>query len=175
MSYDAKNIALYFFQLDKDESLFSKDKMVEINSTKMYEGNIRVNKYLHIAQNLHIAKYGKKLFENDLYAYDNGGIVRDVQLNYQVLKHLKPSDYTQDIDADTQEFLKKIFYILKNAPLKELIKISHEDEEWIECHQLPRGRQIMNPLRNAEEYRVQYNDVIRLLDKPYLQEEISKI
>lgn len=176
MAYDAKNIARFFFSLDEDEKLFPLDKMVSINNRDMYEGNIRVNKFLHLSQNAYIAKYGKKLFSNDLYAYDNGGIVRDVQLNYQVLKHLdnsKGNDF--GIDEETRLFLRKIFYILQNAPIEELIKISHEDDEWVECNQLPHGRQMMNPFHYADKYRTQYEDVVRLLDRDYIKHEANSL
>ena len=176
MSYNAKEIARYFFCLDKDETLFPKDKMITVNGLTMYEGNVRVNKFLHLSQNVHIAKYGQKLFFNDLFAYVNGGIVLDVQTNYQVLKHLDNSHIEDfELDVETEKFLKNMFCILRNAPIEELIEISHEDEEWIECSALPRGRQIMNPLSRAEEYHTQYADVVSLIDEDYFREEVANL
>ena len=176
MPYDAKDIAKFFFKLDRQEKLFSNDKMVTINNLTMYEGNIRVNKFLHLSQNVYVAKYGKKLFFNDLYAFDNGAVVREVQTNYQALKHEDFSDNEDfGIDEETSLFLKKMFYVLQNASVEELIKISHEDEEWIECHQLPHGRQLMNPLHYMQDYQNQYADVISLLDRDYINQEASSL
>lgn len=176
MPYDAIDIAKFFFKLDKEEKLFPKDKMITINGKTMYEGNIRVNNFLHLSQNIYIAKYGKKLFYNDLYAYVNGSIVRDVQVNYQVLKkNMDLTSFSADMfDDETLLFLKEMFYIFQYAPIEELVEITHEDEEWIECNSLLRGHQIMNPISRAKEYHEQYDDILYLLNQDYILEEITK-
>lgn len=176
MPYDARDIAKFFFKLDKHEELFPKDRMITLNGKTMYEGNIRVNKLLHLSQNIYIAKYGKKLFYNDLYAYVNGGIVRDVQINYQVLKNMDITSFSEDIfDDETLLFLKEMFYIFRYAPIDELVEISHEDEEWVECSSLPPGHQLMNSMSRAKEYHEQYDDILYLLNKDYILEEIAKL
>lgn len=162
MSYNAVDIAKYFISLDTDGTLFPKDDLIERNGSTMYEGNLRLNKFLHIAQNLYIAKYGKLLFDNDMYAYSNGAVVKDVQLNYQTLffnlSHEK-------FDEETKEFLGLVFRMLKNAPIDELVKISHEDPEWEEKERMPRGKQIMSSIERVNEYKDQYDDAIYVLEK----------
>ena len=71
-------VARFFLAKDPDRRLFNK-KLVRRNGRDFYEGNARLNKYLHIAQNLYIAKEGEKLFSDDLYAYDNGAVAPNVQ------------------------------------------------------------------------------------------------
>ena len=77
-------IAKYFLSKDPDRQLFNKT-LVHKNGRDFYEGNARLNKYLHLAQNIFIAKTGTKLFQEDLYAYDNGAVALDVQENYAIL------------------------------------------------------------------------------------------
>ena len=74
----AATIAKYFLNKDSENVLF-KDDLIELNGHESYVGNIRINKYLHIAQNTYIAKYGKLLFEDSIYAFDNGGVVENVR------------------------------------------------------------------------------------------------
>ena len=80
----AIDVAKYF--LNKDDGTLFNNRLVGRAERKFYEGNARLNKYLHIAQNLYIARYGSKLFEDDLYAYDNGAVVPSVQENYLAIK-----------------------------------------------------------------------------------------
>ena len=50
--------AKYLISLDTDRAVFNK-KLVERENRKFYEGNARLNKYLHLAQNIYIAKTGE--------------------------------------------------------------------------------------------------------------------
>jgi len=61
------------------------------------------------------------------------------------------------LPPEIEEFLDKIYKILENAPLDELIEISHEDSEW----KFKRGgyqkeKQRMNSLARALEYQSQF-------------------
>ena len=58
------------------------------------------------------------------------------------------------------------FSFMKDAPLDELIEISHEDPEWVKKHTgYSKREQRMDSLMYAEEYRVQYSDVLRLMER----------
>jgi uncharacterized phage-associated protein len=173
--YDARDIAKFFFKLDKDEALFPKEKMIIIEGMAANEGNIRINKFLHLSQNTYIAKYGKKLFYNDLYAFDDGGVVKEVQANYQTLKSTGISDLDElEIDEDIQYFLKSMFCLLKDVPIKELIEISQEDDEWERKTSLSKGKQLMDSLSNKDEYKEQYEDVLYLFSRDYFSDEIKE-
>ena len=101
----AIDVAKYF--LNKDDGTLFNNKLVERSGRRFYEGNARLNKYLHIAQNLYIAQHGRKLFEDDLYAYDNGVVIPSVQENYLAIK----SRYVgKSIPSDESAFL--LFHIL---------------------------------------------------------------
>lgn len=157
----AIDVAKYF--LNKDDGTLFNNKLVERSGRRFYEGNARLNKYLHIAQNLYIAQHGRKLFEDDLYAYDNGVVIPSVQENYLAIK----SRYVgKSIPSDERAFLDKIYQALQNASLEELIEISHEDSEWERKSGFYKKEdQKMDSLKNVDEYREQYKDMLIILDR----------
>ena len=155
-------VAKYFLSKDKDRKLFNK-KVVHLNGRIFYEGNARLNKYLHLAQNIYIAETGNKLFDEDLYAYDNGAVVSDIQENYSLL--LSRHD-TPEMPEKDRAFLDKIYKIFENAPLEELIELSHEDSEWINKHDYyKKPDQRMNSLSHANEYQKQYEDITKVMKR----------
>ena len=58
--YDIVN---YFFSLDPNKELFNQ-KLIVRNGSNFYEGNARLNKYLHIMQMMYIALYDEKLYRS---------------------------------------------------------------------------------------------------------------
>lgn len=155
-------VAKYFLSKDTDGALFNK-KLIGRNGRTFYEGNARLNKYLHIAQNLYIAKTGKKLFSDDLYAYDNGAVAPNIQENYAILL-ARPKDV--ELSEEMRDFLDRVYAALQNAELEELIEISHEDPEWIAKHtyyQKPMQR--MDSMAFAEEYKQQYADMLKIMER----------
>lgn len=160
---NATDVAKFFLSLDEDH-LFDDDTLVEMNGRRLYKGNARLNKYLQLSQNVFIAKYGKLLFPETVYAYDNGGVVREVQENYRVIIS---NPIMEDVfDKDTEVFLKRMYITLKNATLDDLIQISHEDPAWIEKHNYYRlSDQKMMPMAFINDYRERYKDVLILMEK----------
>lgn len=63
------DVARYFLSLDKEHKLFGR-ALRNQNGRNFYEGNARLNKYLHLAQNIYIAKYGTPMMDSVFYAYD---------------------------------------------------------------------------------------------------------
>ena len=53
----ARDLANYFLSLDPDRQYFNQNLIVRNGST-FYEGNARLNKYMHLAQNIYIAMTG---------------------------------------------------------------------------------------------------------------------
>ena len=156
----AIDIARYLLSKDPGRNLFNKN-LIQKNGRTFYEGNARLNKYLHIAQNLHIAKTGEPLFSEDLLAYDNGAVATDVQENYSILYSRQDSPVLQ---ADVAEFLDRIFVFLKDATVDELIEISHEDEAWEEKSGFhSKEQQKMNSMSYVEKYKEQYQDALLVL------------
>ena len=158
----AIDVAEYFLATDKTGKL--KDKTVlRLNNRTPYAGNVRLNKYLHIAQNLYIAKTGNKLFDDDLYAYDNGAVALEVLDKFRILinRDTKPS-----IPTEVAEWLDKVAELLKDATIEELIAISHEDKEWQnKCRYYDKAAQKMDSLAHADEFREQYADALYVLEE----------
>ena len=157
------DIATFLMQLDVDGA-FASTKLIDSNGRKFYEGRARLNKYLHLAQNIYYAKTSKLLFDEPLYAFDNGGVVEAVRENYEML--LKNKDTRSvSLPEDIKEFLKKIFEVLRNADIYKLMELSHEDPEWIAKHSFySKQDQIMDTKSRLEEYKEQYADIIQLMD-----------
>lgn len=162
MAQDVVCIANYLLSKDTSKSLFNKN-LVRKNGRSFYEGNARLNKYLHLAQNIYIAKTGEKLFSEDLYAYDNGAVAPSVQTNYSILLS---RNEVSTLPGDIQSYLDKIYAVFENATLDELIELSHEDSEWVDKHHhYAKADQRMDSLSRVEEYRKQYSDIIMVMDR----------
>ena len=159
----AETIAKFFLNKDNNHLLFS-DELKEINNHKSFIGNIRLNKYLHIAQNLYIAKFGKKLFEDNLYAFNNGGVVENVRKQYSRIK-LTSKNIDEEIPNDIKNFLDKLYVMLNNATIDDLIQISHEDIEWLNKNNYrTKENQKMNNIEHINEYKKQYADALYVMD-----------
>lgn len=168
----AIEIAEYFLSKDPERKLFTK-KLIKQNGRTFYEGNARLNKYLHLAQNVYIAITEEKLFSDDLYAYDNGGVAIEVQKNYG---DLWEHSTVPQINKGGAAFLDKMYEILETASLDELIALSHEDAEWIKRHNgYSKAEQRMDSLANAAEYEKQYADIIKMMEQIEDENDIAII
>lgn len=154
----AKVVAEYFISKDKNRKLFNQ-KVVSYNDRTFYEGNLRLNKYLFLAQVVHLAKYNKKLFKDDFCAYDNGPVVKEIMISYSRLKSLNDSS----IPNDKKEFLDKIYFSLENATYEELIEITHEDPEWQVLSKDTFNAPVMNLEKYISEYKKRYKGLIEAL------------
>lgn len=155
----AKNVAEYFLSKDPERKLFNTN-LVTYNNRKSYEGNIRINKYLFLAQVVHLAKYGEKLFSDSFRAYDNGPVIEDILHSFNKLIKSKEKS---TISSEKKEFLDKIYMSLENASYEELIEITHEDPEWQKLSDNTYNSPVMNIEDNIEEYKKRYKGLIEAL------------
>lgn len=159
----AMDIAKYFINKDTEKELFNKT-LIAKNGRCFYEGNARLNKFLHLAQNIYLAKTGTLLFEDELYAYDNGAVIPEIQEHYAVL--LSKAPFKVNLPDDKRDFLDRFFVAFKNADIDELIDLSHEDSEWEEHHGSYRMQdQKMDTLSKEAEYKEQYADIINVMER----------
>ena len=157
------DVARYFLSLDKDGEIFNKELRTQ-NGRTFYEGNARLNKYMHLAQNIYIAKYGTLLMDSVFYAYDNGAVDPEVQKNYSVLLERKNENVS--MPEREKNFLSGIFKAFRNDSLDELIEMSHEDSEWLDKHNYYKKEdQRMDSMSRIGEYRAQYADMIKVLER----------
>ena len=157
-----ENIAKYILYLDKNNEIFV-NNLINLNGRDCYEGNVRLNKYLHIMQMVYFAMTDKKLFNEEMYAFDNGVVVNSVMNNYLSLKSTKNSYNISDINV--KNYIDKMFNILKYAPLKDLIEISHQDEEWKKKHNFyQKKEQLIDVDSQKENYKIMCADFIDILN-----------
>ena len=162
---DVFEVARYLLSLDTDDKYFNKN-LACLNGRKFYEGNARLNKMLHLANNVFLVKSdGENLIDTNFYAYDNGAVAPEVQENYSRLLAKKHSSVASTLPEDTKLFLKKMFFALKDAPLEELIGIDHEDPEWQDKHIFTKKLdQLMDSKHYLEDYKERYRDFLNILE-----------
>ena len=156
---NAITIAKYFLSKDSQRKLFNYNIIELKNNRKAYEGNIRLNNYLFLSQVVYLAKYEKKLFDDDFLAYENGPIIKEIQQSYFRIE----SDFDEKIPKKIKDFLDKIYLSLENASCEELIEITHEDPEWIKLKNNTYHAPIMNLENNIAEYKKRYKGLIEAL------------
>ena len=92
--------------------------------------------------------------------------LRDKQENYAFMIGTNANAEFHVDEAD-QTFLHKVFIMLKDAPIEELIEIDHEDPAWEEKHMFHNRKkdQIMNSLGYADDYRDRYEAANFYIDR----------
>ena len=161
---DKYEVVDFFLAQDKANTYFNK-KLVQNNGRTFYEGNARLNKMLHLAHNIYIAKTGQPLIGDDFYAYDNGAVIPEIQENYGRLL-ASPKKERFSFDSEKKDFLAKIFFVFKDAPLDELIALDHEDPEWKKRNpHRSKAEQKMNSMANVSEYQHRYKDIVKVMDR----------
>lgn len=159
---NVENIAKYILSLDKNNDIFV-NKLIMLHDRNCYEGNVRLNKYLHIMQMVYFAMTDNKLFDDDMYAFDNGVVVNSVMNNYNYLKSTKETYVITN--ESIKKYIEKMFNILKYAPLEDLIEISHQDEEWKKKHNFYlKQDQLIDVDSQKENYKIMCADFIDMLN-----------
>ena len=156
---EANVVAKYFLSKDPERKIFNNNIVVK-NNRKSYEGNVRLNKYLFLAQVVYLAKYDRKLISDDFVAYDNGPVIQAIISDYPLMASRNDK---VEINGDIKIFLDKIYDSLENATYEELIEITHEDPEWIRLSQDTYNAPIMNLEKNIEIYKKRYKGLIAAL------------
>jgi uncharacterized phage-associated protein len=157
----ALDVAKYFLEKDTNREIFNM-KLIDRDGHRFYEGNAKLNKFLHLAQNMHIAKTGTLLFGDAMYAFANGAVVEGVWDSYAMLHNKSFAEH--NISGDLSDFLDRLYYMLKPADVDELIALSHEDEEWVEKSAYRRKRdQKMDSASRADEFKKQYADALMVM------------
>ncbi len=158
--------AKYLLSLDPERKYFNVN-FLKREGHSFYEGNARLNKILHLAQNIYIAMNDVPIIDASFFAYDNGAVITEVQENYQRLRAKKYNASDINIPDTAKTFLKKVFLIFADAPIDELIAIDHEDPEWINKNQkgrkLSKKEQQMDVLHFADDYKNRYKDIIKIM------------
>lgn len=130
--YSAKDIAMYFLKKDKKGNIFNLN-LGTYNDKTFYEGNCRLNKMLQISQNIYYAGTGNRLVKEDMYAYNNGGVIPEIQENYKNLLKEKEEYIINIDDVNLKKVLDEVYNSFgEHMHIADVIRISHQDPEWQE-------------------------------------------
>lgn len=98
-----------------------------------YDGNMKLQKLLVLADLANIAEYGEPLFKDQVLAFKNGCVIEKVRLRYKndYLAFRQDSEaYQPDFSESEYGVLKLVMDIFGNASAKELSDINHTFNFW---------------------------------------------
>lgn len=103
-----------------------------------FDGNMKLQKMLVLANMIHIARYGIPLFKEEVLAFENGCVVEEIRLRYRndyvALK--EDSDrFEPDFTEEEYETLNTAIGIFGHVSAKELSDLNHEFESWQQAYQ----------------------------------------
>ena len=116
-------------------------------------------------QNLHLAKYGTKLFKENIYAYVNGGVVKEIQNDFSNLR--EGNSYKFTLQDSSKSFIDKVCVLLQNADEDSLIEISHQDPEWRKKRResFDHKSQKMDSEKYIAVYKGKYADALKIMER----------
>ena len=98
-----------------------------------YDGNMKLQKLLVLADLVNIAEYGEPLFGDQVLAFKNGCVVEKVRLRYKndyVAFRRDSEAYQPDFSEKEYEVLNLVMEIFGCASAKELSDINHTFDFW---------------------------------------------
>lgn len=101
-----------------------------------YDGNMKLQKLLVLADLANIAEYGEPLFKDQVLAFKNGCVVEKVRLRYKNDYGTFRQDsevYQPDFSEREYEVLNLVMGIFGGASAKELSDINHTFNFWKEA------------------------------------------
>lgn len=125
--YSALDISKYFLSLASN---------VDENDLT----NLKLQKLLYFAQAKYLAKKNKKLFEEEIEAWDLGPVVRSVYESFKICGRfpitLFDVKYTsKELDPDTKDFLNKVWDEYSKYSAGYLVDKTHEkNSPWYEAY-----------------------------------------
>lgn len=124
-----------------------------------YDGNMKLQKLLVLADLANIAEYGQVLFNDEVLAFKNGCVVEKIRLryknDYQGFK--KDSDsFEPDFTENEYEILGLVLAIFGNASARELSEINHTFNFWKQAYQ--RGT-------DANGFHNKFNSVVDMVNQ----------
>ena len=124
-----------------------------------YDGNMKLQKLLVLADLANIAEYGQVLFNDEVLAFKNGCVVEKIRLryknDYQGFK--KDSDsFEPDFTENEYEILGLVLAIFGSASARELSEINHTFNFWKQAYQ--RGT-------DANGFHNKFNSVVDMVNQ----------
>lgn len=102
-----------------------------------FDGNMKLQKLLVLADMINIAEYGERLFDDEVLAFQNGCVVEKVRLRYKndYFGFKIDSDVFQPDFSETEyNVLNLVLNIFGKATARELSNINHTFQSWHEAY-----------------------------------------
>lgn len=133
----ARIVSKYLLSLDPERKYFTDSHLlitdrISNRTSRLTTGNFRLNKMLQIIQALYYACYKQPLFNDEIVAFEHGGVVFNIYRSFLRLRSEKEKiPYSYYLTTKQQEFVNKIFsYSRDHYSDIQLRDLSHEDLAW---------------------------------------------
>lgn len=100
--------------------------------------NMKLQKLLYYCQGFYYAKFKSKLFEDNIYAWQYGPVVKDVYHNF---KHygsngisLEVVDEEINLSANEKKMVDEVFNYFNQFSAIKLMNMTHSEEPWCSTH-----------------------------------------
>jgi len=99
--------------------------------------NLKMQKLVYYAQGIHLAMFGKKLFNEDIEAWEHGPVVPSLYHEFKKFGKgaIEPNFENFDINIFTkeqQEMLKEVYQTFGQFSAWVLRNMTHEEKPWVE-------------------------------------------
>lgn len=134
-----------------------------------FDGNMKLQKLLFFSQLIHIAKYGKILFSEEMKAYENGTVINEVRLPYKTsLFYLIDSatEFGEFANSEINNTLRLTVELFGDMTARELSELNHE----LLCWKIPFSK---SKTENPKIYRWDKNS-IDITDSIFM-EDINRV
>ncbi len=98
-----------------------------------YDGNMKLQKMLVLADMAHLAQYNEPLFGDDVLAFKNGLVIEKVRLRYKSDYFGLRSDserFNPDFKSEEYDTLNAVIDIYGHLTARELSNLNHEFNSW---------------------------------------------
>ena len=161
----AVKVAKWFLQ--NNDTLYASDG----------DSNLKLQKLLYYAQCMHLAVFEEPLYTEEVQAWENGPVIRNVydQYRYKELGFKAMEDAKVKLSAFQEDLLRVVNIVYGSKSPTELIALTHEEKPWQELKRLVRCR--MNPIITKERMKEYYKSLKDIFEayRDYLVEECKLI
>ncbi|MGG0718655.1 type II toxin-antitoxin system antitoxin SocA domain-containing protein [Robertmurraya massiliosenegalensis] len=134
-----------------------------------FDGNMKLQKLLFFSQLIHIAKYGKVLFLEEMKAYENGTVINEVRLPYKTsLYYLidQSNQFDGFTDVEVNDTLRLTVELFGDMSASELSELNHE----LLCWKIP----FNNSKTDKPKFYQLDKNTINITD-PFFMEDIKRV
>ena len=122
---DVYDIAKYFIKNHID------------SNPNTYDGNMKLQKMLVLADMAYLSQYQQVLFDDDILAFKNGMVVEKIRLRYRndYLGFKSDSEkFNPDFSAEEYEILNDVIGVFGHLSAKELSDLNHSFYSWKQAY-----------------------------------------